>query len=69
MTNPWNTNAGDAGDHGGNMRQLETNELIDVGGGEIHIPTGPGLVIWPYPGQQRHLLSDYDFGISELFGP
>jgi len=51
------------------MRQLETNELIDVGGGEIHIPTGPGLVIWPYPGQQRHLLSDYDFGISELFGP
>ncbi|MCZ8114986.1 hypothetical protein [Silanimonas sp.] len=51
------------------MRQLETNELIDVAGGEIDIPTGPGLVIWPYPGQQRNLLSDYDFGISELFGP
>ena len=38
MTNPWNTNAGDAGDHGGNMRQLETNELIDVGGGSFILP-------------------------------
>lgn len=44
-----NTPSGHPGDHGGKMRQLETNELIDVSGG--YDPTSPGTTWWegPYP--------------------